>query len=339
MATEQDRIMAEDERQHRGPQFELRLANALDMADSEPEVIDVIERCFAAAIPGAPAELLLAENGQAPFLRLASGAGRDVPGCPVDSAEHCPAARRAQTQQFPDSEDFDACPKSRGRANGAVSALCVPVPIMGGAAGVIHTTSRPQALPAEAVVRQLETLAKLAGARIGQLRPTTDTQPPAVTDALTGLMNRGSFEHKASTMLQQVATVAIAMADLDHLTDLNDTYGQEIGDRVLRLFAQVLRESVRDNDLVCRHGRKEFVLALPGCSGDRAEEILQAVGIRLDAAITVAGLPRFTASFGVVEAGPQEGLRAALARADLALLEAKGTRRDRIVVRAATGTT
>ena len=94
--------------------FESRLANALDMAEGEPEVIDVIERSFAAVLPDAPAELLLADNSHAHLMRMAGvGPGGEPPCCSVDSPDRCPAARRAQVQIFPDSDDLDACPKLR----------------------------------------------------------------------------------------------------------------------------------------------------------------------------------------------------------------------------------
>jgi diguanylate cyclase (GGDEF)-like protein len=335
-----DREAGEREVQARGQKFESRLANALDMADGEPEVIDVIERSFSAAVPGAAVELLLADNSHAHLLRMASASPTGTPpGCTVDSPDRCPAARRAQIQRFADSEDLDACPKLRGRPEGAVSALCVPVSIMGRTVGVIHATGERQTSLAETTIDDLGTLAKLAGARIGLLRVMAETQLQASTDNLTGLLNRRSFEQLASAMRRQVTAVAVAMADLDHFKDLNDTYGHETGDRALRLFSQVLSESVRENDLVCRHGGEEFVVALPGCTAQRACEILQALSARLDAAITVAGLPKFTVSVGVVEAGPQESLPATLARADVALFEAKRDGRDRVIIHDAAGAT
>lgn len=75
--------------------FESRLANALDMAEGEPEVIDVIERSFGAVLADAPAELLLADNSHAHLVRMAAvGPGGEPPSCGVDSPDRCPAARR-----------------------------------------------------------------------------------------------------------------------------------------------------------------------------------------------------------------------------------------------------
>jgi diguanylate cyclase (GGDEF)-like protein len=321
------------ESQARGQKFESRLANALDMAEGEPEVVQVIERSFSAIVPDAPIELLLADNSHAHLLRMAFASPTgSPPACGVDSPDHCPAARRAQVQRFGDSEELDACPKLRGRAEGAMSAMCVPVSIMGRSVGVIHVTGKQNDWFSENTEQDLATLAKLSGARIGLLRVMAETQLQATTDSLTGLLNRRSFEHRVAAVRREEPQIAIAMADLDHFKRLNDSYGHETGDRALRVFAQVLRESLRTQDLVCRHGGEEFAIAIPGCSVEKAREIFEAARSRLDAAMTVAGLPKFTVSFGVVEADPADDLPTLISRADAALFQAKREGRDRVVV-------
>src|SRR6202046_2956335 len=235
--------------------FESRLANALDMAEGEPEVIEVIERSFATVLPDAPAELLLADNSHAHLHRMAGvGPEGQPPSCGVDSPDRCPAARRAQIQVFADSDHLDACPKLRNRPEGQLSALCVPVSIMGRTVGVIHATGAPGAKVADDRVDDLATLAKLAGARIGLLRVMAETQLQASTDTLTGLLNRGSFSERVHAIPRDLHPVAVAMADLDHFKNLNDTYGHETGDRALRLFARVLAGSLRAHDLISRYG-------------------------------------------------------------------------------------
>jgi diguanylate cyclase (GGDEF)-like protein len=334
---------ADDEAARRAMQakrqeFESRLANALEMADGEPEVIAVIERSFATALPGLAVELLLADNSHAHLLRMATAApGGAPPGCGVDSPDHCPAARRAQTQRFVDSDELDACPKLRGRPEGAISAVCVPVSIMGRSVGVIHSTGAQHALASKTAVNDLETLAKLAGARIGLLRVMNETQLQAATDSLTGLMNRRAFEHALSQLRRTTSVVAIAMADLDHFKDLNDTYGHETGDRALRLYGHVLATSLRGDDLLCRHGGEEFVAALPNCAISDALRILDDMRARLATAIAQAGLPSFTVSIGVIDAGAQEDVPTLLARADAALFRAKHAGRDQVLALDSTG--
>jgi diguanylate cyclase (GGDEF)-like protein len=321
------------EAQARGQKFESRLANALDMAEGEPEVVQVIERSFSAIVPDAPIELLLADNSHAHLLRMASASPTgSPPACGVDSPDHCPAARRAQVQRFSDSDELDACPKLRGRPEGAMSAMCVPVSIMGRSVGVIHVTGEQHTSFSENTEQDLATLAKLSGARIGLLRVMAETQLQATTDSLTGLLNRRSFEHRVATLRREESDVTIAMADLDHFKLLNDTYGHGTGDRALRLFAQVLGESLRTEDVVCRHGGEEFAIAVPGCSIEKAREIFDAARTRLEAAIAVAGLPKFTVSFGVVGSDPHDDLPTLISRADAALFQAKREGRDRVVI-------
>ena len=328
-----------DDQAHR-QEFETRLANALDMAEGEPEVIEVIERSFSTILPQSPVELLLADNSHAHLLRMASASPTGLsPGCGVDSPDHCPAARRAQIQRFADSDDLDACPKLRGRIDGSISSVCVPVAIMGRTVGVIHSTAEPHAKLTDDKVQDLGTLAKLAGARLGLLRVMAETQLQAATDSLTGLLNRRSFEQQVTKARRDTPLLSLAMADLDHFKALNDTYGHETGDRALRLFAQVLTGSVRVQDVVGRHGGEEFVVALVGCHADETRHILDSLRVRLDAAITVAGLPQFTVSFGVVEATDHEALPALINRADVALFQAKRDGRDRVVIQDALGGT
>ena len=222
-------------------QFESRLANALDMAEGEPEVLDVIERSFSDVVPGSPVELLLADNSHAHLFRMASvGSEGGVPGCSVDSPDRCPAARRAQVQNFSDSDALDACPKLRDRTHERISALCVPVSIMGRTVGVIHATGNLGDEASDEQIQDLATLAKLAGARVGLLRVMAETQLQASTDTLTGLLNRRSFSEQVSSVPHQLYPMAVVMADLDHFKTLNDTYGHETGDRALRLFSRVL---------------------------------------------------------------------------------------------------
>ncbi len=337
-AQEANRSAAQREEQARRQEFESRLGNALEMAEDEAEVIDVIEHAITTVLPTHPAELLLADNSHAHLLRMAhvSPTG-EPPGCTVTSPDHCPAARRAQTQQFASSEQLDACPKLRGRPGDAVSAVCVPVSIMGRTVGVLHTTGPADEQLPTTKVQKLGVLANLAGSRIGMLRVMAEAQVQASTDSLTGLLNRRSFEAKLVAARSKDPVLTLAMVDLDHFKRLNDTFGHETGDRALRLFADVLRSSFRSDDLVCRYGGEEFVVAFPGCLSGPAHAAVQAMAQRLDAALTVAGLPRFTISAGLIEAHRGEPVAVALTRADNALFAAKRGGRDQVVVHDADG--
>jgi diguanylate cyclase (GGDEF)-like protein len=337
-------VSTANERQMQGEarrrEFETHLNNELDMADSEPEVLATVERAVATTLPTRPVELLLADNSHAHLARMVvSSPTGEPPGCTVDSPDQCPAARRSQVQRFADSDELGVCPKLRGRPQGRCSAICVPVSIMGRTVGVIHATGEPGAVADDLIVQDLQTLANQAGARLGMHRIMAETQLQAATDNLTGLLNRRSLENQVRVLRNDRVAFTVAMADLDHFKELNDTYGHETGDRALRLFADTLRNSLRERDLVCRHGGEEFAVVLPDCAMADARQTLDGVRRELADALRAAGLPRYTASFGVIEADPNEDFEAAVRRADTALFEAKHHGRDRVVAHDGTGTT
>jgi diguanylate cyclase (GGDEF)-like protein len=326
-----ERQMASEARRR---EFETRLANALEMAEGEPEAHDAIQRAFASVVPESPVELLLADNSHAHLDRVvvSSSADGDAPGCTVDSPEHCPAARRAQTQRFADSDALDACPKLRGRPQGRCSAICVPMSIMGRTVGVIHTTGAHSAPLDEARIDDLETLANQAGARLGMLRVMAETQLQASTDGLTGLINRRTLENTVRNLRAAKRPFALVMADLDRFKELNDTHGHEAGDRALRIFAQTLRETLRSGDVACRFGGEEFTLVLPDVATADAADLMEKVRTNLTAAVGRGDAPRFTASFGVVHSGDADTFDELVSIADRALFAAKHAGRDRVAL-------
>jgi diguanylate cyclase (GGDEF)-like protein len=321
------------QRQGQHQEFEARLLNALEMAENEPEVLGVVHDAFAVTLPNSPVELLLADNSQAHLVALATVEhDGHAPGCPVESPNQCPAARRAQLQRFPDSDALDACPKLRNRPNGSCGAVCVPVSIMGRTVGVIHATGAVGWTVDDEDTADLQTLAKQAGARLGLLRIMAETQLQAETDGLTGLSNRRTMENQIHALRRRCEPFALAMIDLDHFKELNDSLGHETGDRALRFFATTLRASVRAQDLVSRYGGEEFAVVFPGATSREAAVILERVRDALRAGHQLAGMPPVTASFGVVDAEDNELLDELFRRADALLFEAKHAGRDRVRV-------
>ncbi|MCJ0724723.1 diguanylate cyclase, partial [Enterobacter hormaechei] len=89
----------------------------------------------------------------------------------------------------------------------------------------------------------------------------------AITDALTGLNNRRYMESHLATLAEQASVrgkpLALMILDIDYFKAINDTYGHDAGDDVLREFAVRIRKSIRGIDLACRYGGEEFVIVMP----------------------------------------------------------------------------
>jgi len=161
----------------------------------------------------------------------------------------------------------------------------------------------------------------------------------AATDALTGLFNRRYMEGHVRTLMhsahQSRRPLSMLIADIDHFKQVNDLYGHDAGDAVLREFALRLRRSTRVNDLPCRLGGEEFVVLMPDTAIARAFQVAE----RLRAAVAaepfeVGGREiRITASVGVSAiAVGTDTPESVLKRADQALYAAKREGRNRVNV-------
>jgi diguanylate cyclase (GGDEF)-like protein/PAS domain S-box-containing protein len=334
--TERIRLEQELTRQAQRDNFGSQLNEALEMADDESSAFDVVRRAMVEISEQAPMELLLSDSSRAHLEQTAVHPVAGAPSCPVESPYSCVAVRRGHPVVFESSEALNACPKLRGRAGGPCSAVCVPVSFMGRSLGVLHATG-PDGVPAGSEkVGQLTTLATQAGARIGTVRAFEKTQLQAQTDGLTGLINRRTLETELRGLMRQERSFALALADLDHFKKLNDTHGHEEGDRCLRLFSHVIRQVLRDGDLVARWGGEEFLIALPDADADSAVEVLER--IRAHLARTVQdGHVHFTASFGVSDSTSARSLQELIQVADVGLYQAKSAGRDRVCVGSADG--
>ncbi|MGC4025720.1 MAG: PleD family two-component system response regulator [Mesorhizobium sp.] len=176
-----------------------------------------------------------------------------------------------------------------------------------------------------------------------QLRMSVaETIEMAVIDGLTGLHNRRYLDSHIETLFQRAVTrrrpLSIMITDLDRFKDINDTYGHDGGDQVLKEFARRIRANVRGIDLVCRFGGEEFVVIMPDTEPLLAQRVAERVRHDIEKeSFQVAGkaVP-VTVSIGVasIDYGA-DSVSALMRRADSALYEAKNSGRNRVVAPAA----
>jgi diguanylate cyclase (GGDEF)-like protein len=164
----------------------------------------------------------------------------------------------------------------------------------------------------------------------------------AHTDYLTGLANRRHFlelaEHEVAHAKRYGGALSVAMLDLDHFKKINDTYGHQVGDLVLKELARICQRMLREVDVVGRLGGEEFAILFPETGGNEAYEIVERLReaianspVALDQGRTL----QFTASIGIASFIESDlSIDILLNRADKALYEAKTGGRNRIAAAA-----
>jgi len=229
-------------------------------------------------------------------------------------------ARATETLCWVSGDDrcrFVATLGPEGSAPGTAADLCMdsahdPVEIM---AALVGTASQAMRLANELRQKNIE-LALLA-----------------TTDPLTELLNRRALIDKLNEEIeraQRYATpLALAMVDVDEFKQVNDTYGHDVGDQVLKRIASVLNEATRTADVVARHGGEEFCVLCPHLALPKAEKVMERLRYLIE---TDEAEPNVTVSIGVTAAPPSPlHLDDLLSLADKAMYAAKSLGRNRVV--------
>lgn len=308
--------------------FSRQLSEVLDMADTEVDTYEVVSRGMAAISQDMAMELLVADSSRAHLERATIHPGCGPSNCTVESPYGCMAVRRGNPITFESSEALNACVRLRDRDEGPVSAVCVPLSFMGRSLGVLHATGPSGQAVHPRIVSQLTTLGILAGSRIGTVRAFERTQVQASTDVLTGLLNRRSLESRVRRF--SLSPYGVVLADLDHFKRLNDTLGHDAGDRALKMFADVVKRSVRERDHAARWGGEEFMIVLEGRDATAGVEVVERIRTNLAAACQGGkGVPTVTASFGIADTTMGNAFEQIIRIADDALYQSKEKGRDR----------
>jgi diguanylate cyclase (GGDEF)-like protein len=161
----------------------------------------------------------------------------------------------------------------------------------------------------------------------------------AITDPLTSIMNRRGITVGLLDAMAQAeryrTPLTVAMADIDHFKEINDTYGHDAGDRVLKNVAAILSDALRMPDKVGRYGGEEFLIMLPHTNLAQGSKIVERIRASVSKKIFDQGAKkaRVTISVGVTQFKPGEDLEQLMSHADKALYDAKKGGRNLVVAR------
>jgi diguanylate cyclase len=188
--------------------------------------------------------------------------------------------------------------------------------------------------------RDLKGSLEQSRSQIDSLRSNlAEAQEIGMRDPLTSLSNRRRFDDSLARELADARNRGIAlslvMADIDNFKQVNDLFGHRIGDEILKTFARVLIENVRERDTVARYGGEEFAIILPGTEVESALKITERMRSELEGlelAVSASGqeIGRVTASFGIAGLGTGDDVDTLVDRADTRLYQAKCAGRNRV---------
>jgi len=235
-------------------------------------------------LPGSSGATLVINNSRR-MVEIAARWGEEVSLLDGFSPEACCGLRvgKARWRKPGDSELH--CAHFFG--NAPENYLCVPLAAHGETQGFVFVCCKtPESLAlAEERTPLIQQMTELAALSIASLDLKAKLERQSIRDGLTGLFNRHfmeiALERELHRAARQGTALAVMMLDVDHFKALNDTFGHEAGDIVLREVAECFRRSLREEDVICRYGGEEFVVIMPDATEEtalrRAEAIRAAV--------------------------------------------------------------
>jgi diguanylate cyclase (GGDEF)-like protein len=323
----------------RNMQTQSVLSLACDLIQSAADLEDAIP-LIASAGQG-----LFSDNPGAMFLFRAS---RDLlePVCTwggllqaaAFQPQDCLAVRLGHPHRLEPAETSPRCRHGDGGGGGSV---CIPMSAEGVVIGVLTCRLlEPDRAKNDLVVEIARMAAERFALAIANLQLRQRLRDVSVRDALTGLYNRRFANELLAREFgranREGTTLCVMMLDIDHFKSFNDTYGHEIGDRLLESVGQLLQSSFRGSDVCCRYGGEEFLIVLPNSNlpgtikrAEKLREDMKKIAFIYKGAMVGS----VTCSIGLAGyPDPVTDPEALVAAADAALYEAKGAGRDRVLV-------
>lgn len=321
------------------------MGDMLQACKTNEEIFRVVVKTIKSLFPDSTGQLLMCNgHGRELETSITWNSGIQEGGDRLYEPECCWSIRRGKTYVMNDSDLNEVCYHTEETDEKTAPYICVPMITQGTIMGILHV--RPQGLNPEGERREIdegkrrltETVAEHAGLALTNLKLQHTLHEQSIRDVMTGLYNRRYVEeviqleqHRA---VRHGISIGILLLDVDHFKKVNDTYGHEAGDEVLRGLGSLLEREFRDEDTACRYGGEEFLVVLPYANLEdcraRAEELRQKVQLNLKIPWQGKDL-EITVSIGVA-LFPDHGatLHQVVDAADAALLRAKRQGRNRV---------
>jgi diguanylate cyclase (GGDEF)-like protein len=275
----------------------------------------------ALALTGADAAVVELPEGADMVYRAVAGSAEPYRGFRLaqegSASGHCLAT--TEPLVVVDTETDERVNRNACREVGARSMVIVPLIHAGRPAGVLKVYAAEPGVVGADEARVLGLLGNVIGTGLARAELFATMTEHAVTDALTGLANRRSWDEQLARAIAHAErtheTLSIAVCDVDGLKEINDHRGHAAGDELLRGIAERWREEARAADFIARIGGDEFAIMLPGADEGGAHDVVERL---------IGSLPEGTSvSFGVAEWDLREDGLELMTRADLRMYDEK----------------
>ncbi|MEJ2200716.1 MAG: cache domain-containing protein [Desulfuromonadaceae bacterium] len=323
------------------------MGDMLQACRTHGEIYVVIAKSMKSLFPDSTGNLLMCdEHGKVleSSVRWNGGIVTDAGG--FHELSDCWSFRRGKTYVMNDSNLHQVCRHIEETQEKVSPYLCVPMIAQGEIMGVLHV--RPQNIDPqsprqeidEGVRRLAETVAEHAGLSLANLKLQHTLHEQSIRDVLTGLHNRRYAEelflreqHRAA---RHGISIGFIVLDVDHFKRVNDTYGHEAGDEVLRRLGALLLREFRKEDTACRYGGEEFLVILPYAEREATRARAETLRLLIQQELTIPWqdeMLEITVSIGVA-LFPEQGntIQQVVEAADAALYTAKNRGRNRVVL-------
>jgi diguanylate cyclase (GGDEF)-like protein/PAS domain S-box-containing protein len=318
----------------------------LECCETEAEACLVVGQSIPKLVPECVSGTLYLFKATRELAEAAVSWGKASASESTFTAGHCWCLRRGRAHW---SEPGTAGIRCSHLGPTDVGSLCVPVIAQGTTQGVLHlefpcdAESKSESDTESWRDSRRRLAISVAGhiaTSLSSLRLRETLREQSIRDPLTGLFNRRFLEESLETELQRAkrneTPVSVLLLDLDHFKRINDTFGHDAGDLVLRSVASIFRRFFRGGDICCRYGGEEFAIILPECSSPCAA--VRANALRTELKRLTLHYKSYTLEPVTVSIGattfPEHGTTALalLSKADECLYESKSKGRDRVTI-------